>query len=734
MAENNNVEVKEDLEKEITCSICHEHYKEPKILPCCHYYCKNCVSLLAQKAGSGKPFSCPECRKDGTLPEGGVDSLPTAFFINRMKAIHTKLEKAPVRHISDKCELCTDDKPEAFCQQCEKYICEDCIKSHKKLKVFFDHVVKPLEREEVEDVVVKEPSYQPCKMHAEELLKHYCYDCSCPVCISCTLNAHKDHHHELCEVAVPEIKKKLYKQIVSLKTLENDLAQSVKNIDSTKCDLVAQGDSITEEIRSTFVELCKIIKTCENSLLIEAATKVTQKLKRLSVQEKSLTAAQVTVQGVIEFSEQCLQHSTDDDLLHMHGEIQSRLDRTLYEEEKERDCLEPVELADLELALNNSAENVSKLLDNIKISRQAIDCILSGKGVNYAEVYNVSAEIHNVSEFQVALNHSIPPIRALLVECDLKSVKHGVIIKCEVTKSKTSKYNIRFVPTVQGHHELFLTVNGQQVVGSPFSVFVSIDPTQMVRPVKPAIAVQYNGYITVDDSSNEIIVVSGTSIKVLDWSGKELRVSNAQAVALYGVTVDSVNDCYYATGNDRLLRLSRQDFNQFNTLRVSNSFFQGITVVRDEVVVCDYYSCIKVFTKELKYVRSIGSYGTDAQQIKGIRDVSSDSLGNIYVTDNSKSGICVFSNDGTFLRSFTTYSTSGASKYEAQNVCMTAQYIYVAGGTTTTTEYRRYETRTTHNYHVSIFTLQGKIVATLINEYRYKVHGLCIDKDNFLYV
>ena len=68
-------------------------------------------------------------------------------------------------------------------------------------------------------------------------------------------------------------------------------------------------------------------------------------------------------------------------------------------------------------------------------------------------------------------------------------------------------------------------------------------------------------------------------------------------------------------------------------------------------MVCDYYSCIKVYTKELKYVRSIGTYGTNPQQVNGIYDVSSDSQGNIYVSD-SKPAIHVFSNDGTFLRSF----------------------------------------------------------------------------------
>ena len=82
----------EDLEKEITCAICHEHYTDPKVLPCLHYYCKQCIHSLTLRTGINKPFSCPECRKTTTLPEGGVDSLPTAFFINRMKAMHSNME------------------------------------------------------------------------------------------------------------------------------------------------------------------------------------------------------------------------------------------------------------------------------------------------------------------------------------------------------------------------------------------------------------------------------------------------------------------------------------------------------------------------------------------------------------------------------------------------------------------------------------------------------------------
>ena len=82
------------LEKEITCGVCHDIYQQPKVLSCQHFYCKECILMLALRVGTGKPFSCPECRKYSSLPEGNVNNLHTAVFINRLKDEYKQLEKA----------------------------------------------------------------------------------------------------------------------------------------------------------------------------------------------------------------------------------------------------------------------------------------------------------------------------------------------------------------------------------------------------------------------------------------------------------------------------------------------------------------------------------------------------------------------------------------------------------------------------------------------------------------
>ena len=54
-------QVKQVLEKEITCPLCLDIYKEPKKLPCDHIYCKDCLKSLAEVTANATIF-CPECR------------------------------------------------------------------------------------------------------------------------------------------------------------------------------------------------------------------------------------------------------------------------------------------------------------------------------------------------------------------------------------------------------------------------------------------------------------------------------------------------------------------------------------------------------------------------------------------------------------------------------------------------------------------------------------------------
>ena len=88
-------------------------------------------------------------------------------------------------------------------------------------------------------------------------------------------------------------------------------------------------------------------------------------------------------------------------------------------------------------------------------------------------------------------------------------------------QSGPGEYNIKYTPTVLGRHKLTVSVDGQQVQGSPFSVSVSISPTELRKPVKVWTGISYPYGVTVN-SEGEVIVCEwqGDIIK-LDKEGKK---------------------------------------------------------------------------------------------------------------------------------------------------------------------------------------------------------------------
>ena len=59
--------VSEEVTERLTCAVCMEQFKEPKVLPCLHTYCKACLEKLVKKQGSDHIITCPECRQDSKV-------------------------------------------------------------------------------------------------------------------------------------------------------------------------------------------------------------------------------------------------------------------------------------------------------------------------------------------------------------------------------------------------------------------------------------------------------------------------------------------------------------------------------------------------------------------------------------------------------------------------------------------------------------------------------------------
>uniref|UniRef100_A0AAQ4Q1C6 RING-type E3 ubiquitin transferase n=1 Tax=Gasterosteus aculeatus aculeatus TaxID=481459 RepID=A0AAQ4Q1C6_GASAC len=69
----------------LVCSICLDHYSNPKVLPCLHTFCESCLQNYIPP--ESLTLSCPVCRQTSILPEKGVGALQNNFFITNLMEV-----------------------------------------------------------------------------------------------------------------------------------------------------------------------------------------------------------------------------------------------------------------------------------------------------------------------------------------------------------------------------------------------------------------------------------------------------------------------------------------------------------------------------------------------------------------------------------------------------------------------------------------------------------------------
>ena len=269
-----------------------------------------------------------------------------------------------------------------------------------------------------------------------------------------------------------------------------------------------------------------------------------------------------------------------------------------------------------------------------------------------------------------------------------------------------------------------MSVDGQQVAGSPFPVFVAIPPTQLGKPVKEWKNLTRPTGITVN-SVGEILVLeeNGNIIKFDTEGNRRTLVKQGRVKNLRKIAVDDEDNIYCIDyGSNRILRCDRNGGNiQVQEVKHVKKNQLGLAVVGEEVMVCVQYNSgtISVYDKELNYVRSI-----EDRNMGDFLTISGDSHGNLYCADNVNSLIQVFSNDGVFLRSFGSNGKGEKKVNSSRGLCVSGHYVYVCNQ---------------GSYNISVFTTDGVYVSSFgqcgSKEGDFNLpHSVCVDQDGFVYV
>ena len=81
-----------EVAKAATCPICPEVYTDPRVLPCGHTFCRQCIEAWSELA-------CPVCREGFILPANGVGDLPRNYaLLDILDDIKTDMAKIYSQH------------------------------------------------------------------------------------------------------------------------------------------------------------------------------------------------------------------------------------------------------------------------------------------------------------------------------------------------------------------------------------------------------------------------------------------------------------------------------------------------------------------------------------------------------------------------------------------------------------------------------------------------------------
>jgi len=113
------------------CPICKEELKNPRILPCIHSFCLDCLEQYCRSKEKlpGDKVPCPECRTEFEIPKDGLSGLTV-----RTHSHEPELEASQNRDVGEYCGEHTE-RLRMYCFDCQINVCSTCcVEAHKTHK------------------------------------------------------------------------------------------------------------------------------------------------------------------------------------------------------------------------------------------------------------------------------------------------------------------------------------------------------------------------------------------------------------------------------------------------------------------------------------------------------------------------------------------------------------------------------------------------------------------------
>ena len=605
MAEKSTTkEALKKLDSQLECSLCLDNFKEPKLLPCFHVFCKSpCLEKLVAK--DGQSLQCPTCRQLVPLPAKGVSGLQSDFHIDHLFEIRDVFNKA-AESTDTQCDSCEDGKATGYCRDCGDFVCDDCQAAHNRLRRMKNHQIITLEEVQAQatNLIPPKKAVPRCPKHSNKKLKIYCETCRELICSDCTIRRHKDHNYDLVGEVFTKHKEEIVSGLKPVREKLDNVQQALQAFDTRAKEINEQRVTVEANIHKEFDQQQRLLDQQRIELVGELDSHTQQKLKSLAAQRDQVEIAQVKLTSCLEYAEGGLETGTEGEVLAMKAPVLKRIEQ--INAEFDPATIQPETKADIQL-LTDGKEQLQKACQDFA------EIFIDSDSVSLENSYITGGDLEGAVkvgeqksvEFHAKTKPNKQFKNKLYLTAELVHTKSTDRVRCEVVKQQNGTHKINYQPAKRGKHELHVTIKGHPVRGSPYQITVTpCKPVRVVgglnRPRGTAI-----------NSKGQTVVVEkgGCCISILTPEGENIRSfgtagsANGQLSDPYGITADNEDNVYVVdTGNHRVQKFTSEG--QFvaavggrgsNHLQFSSPVGICFNKINNNLYVCD--NC----TTEYKY-------------------------------------------------------------------------------------------------------------------------------------
>ncbi|XP_060744417.1 E3 ubiquitin/ISG15 ligase TRIM25 [Tachysurus vachellii] len=277
------------LEKELTCPVCLDLYREPHLLRCGHNFCLQCLQRLKSLSEHGH-LRCPECRKSHHCSNQWQKNFKLASIADgfrqcrRSQRPNQSRPGSSYRTTEVCCDYCGPDitghsakrsRAVKTCLKCEVSMCPEHVKHHLELPAFREHpLVEPL----------SDMRKRKCIEH-DKMFRYYCMDDRKFLCNACKIEGgHNRHPIKTLKNTMKDLRGSLDTQLQKvdkmIRRVEKNM-QKQREVEQQNKALLVQVDRQVDTLRGVLMSrldgflssLRKCVRSYEweNSLNIQQA-------------------------------------------------------------------------------------------------------------------------------------------------------------------------------------------------------------------------------------------------------------------------------------------------------------------------------------------------------------------------------------------------------------------------------------------------------------------------------